>query len=93
MQWDYWGGSKEVESNYVNIVFTQLLPLIHNMIEFGIDTDIVEEIISPIIKQYKISSEFSDVIYSEINSKKLEIQNYNNIQKNDGINLNQINEK
>ena len=84
---------KEVESNYVNIVFTQLLPLIHNMIEFGIDTDIVEEIISPIIKQYKISSEFSDVIYSEINSKKLEIQNYNNIQKNDGINLNQINEK
>jgi hypothetical protein len=63
------------------------------MIEFGIDTNTVEEIISPIIKQYKISSEFSEVIYSEINSKKLEIQNNNSIQTNYEINLNQINEK
>ena len=37
---------KEIEANNINIVFTQLLPLIHNMIEFGIDTNIVEEIIS-----------------------------------------------
>ena len=87
------GDQKEIEANYINIVFTQLLPLIHNMIEFGIDTNIVEEIISPIIKQYKISSEFSEVIYSEINSKKLEIQNNNSIQTNYEINLNQINEK
>ena len=87
------GDQKEVEANNINIVFTQLLPLIHNMIEFGIDTNIVEEIISPIIKQYKISSEFSEVIYSEINSKKLEIQNNNRIQTNDEINLNRINEK
>ena len=82
--------NKEVESNNINIVFTQLLQLNHNMIEFGIDIDIIEEIISPIIKQYKISPEFSEVIFSEINSKKLEIQNNNSIQSN---NLNQINEK
>ena len=85
--------NKEVESNNINIVFTQLIQLNHNMIEFGIDIDIIEEIISPIIKQYKISPEFSEVIFSEINSKKLEIQNNNNIQSNNGINLNQINEK
>ena len=84
---------KEVEANNINIVFTQLLPLIDNMVEFGIDTNIVEEIISPIIKQYKISQEFSEVLYSEINTKKLEIQNNNSIQSNDGINLNSINVK
>lgn len=57
------------------------------MIDFGIDINIIEEIISPIIKEYKISPELAEVIYSVLNSKKLELQN-NNV-----INLNQINEK
>ena len=82
---------KETEENYSNIVFAQLVPLNDNMIDFGIDTNIIEEIISPIIKQYKISQELAEVIYSVINNKKLELQNNNNI--NNGININQINEK
>jgi hypothetical protein len=83
---------KETEENYSNIVFAQLVPLNDNMIDFGIDTNIIEEIISPIIKQYKISQELAEVIYSVINNKKLELQNNNN-NINNGININQINEK
>ena len=86
---------KETEENYSNIVFAQLVPLNDNMIDFGIDTNIIEEIISPIIKQYKISQELAEVIYSVINNKKLELQNNNNniININNGNNINQINEK
>jgi hypothetical protein len=80
---------KETEENYSNIVFAQLVPLNDNMIDFGININIIEEIISPIIKQYKISQELAEVIYSVINNKKLELQN--NI--NNEININQINEK
>ena len=79
--------AKETEEKIRNIVFAQLVPLNDNMIDFGIDINIIEEIISPIIKEYKISPELAEVIYSVLNSKKLELQN-NNV-----INLNQINEK
>ena len=85
---------KETEENYSNIVFAQLVPLNDNMIDFGIDINIIEEIISPFIKQYKISQELAEVIYSVINNKKLELQNNNNIINiNNGNNINQINEK
>ena len=86
---------KETEENYSNIVFAQLVPLNDNMIDFGVDANIIEEIISPIIKQYKINQELAEVIYSVINNKKLELQNNNNnnININNEININQINEK
>ena len=84
---------KENEEKYSNIVFAQLVPLNDNMLDFGIDINIIEEIISPIIKQYKISPELAEVIYSVINNKKLELQNINNNNINSEINLNQINEK
>ena len=85
---------KETEENYSNIVFAQLVPLNDNMIDFGVDVNIIEEIISPIIKQYKINQELAEVIYSVINNKKLELQNNNNnININNEININQINEK
>ena len=84
---------KETEENYSNIVFAQLVPLNDNMIDFGININIIEEIISPIIKQYKISQELAEVIYSVINNKKLELQNNNNNNINNEINTNQINEK
>ena len=79
--------AKETEEKIRNIVFAQLVPLNDNMIDFGIDINIIEQIISPIIKEYKISPELAEVIYSVLNSKKLDLQN------NNGINLNQINEK
>ena len=67
--------SKENEEKYSNIVFAQLVPMADNMIEFGLDINIVEEIIFPLIKQYKISPEFEEVVRSTINMKKLELQN------------------
>ena len=63
---------KENEEKYSNIVFAQLVPMTDNMIEFGLDINIVEEIILPLIKQYKISEEFSEVVISVINIKKQE---------------------
>jgi len=69
--------AKETEEKIRNIVFAQLVPLNDNMIDFGIDINIIEEIISPIIKEYKISPDLAEVIYSVLNSKKLELQNNN----------------
>ena len=66
--------NKENEEKYSNIVFAQLIPITNNMIEFGLDVNIVEEIILPIIKQYKISPEFSEVVMTTINIKKQELE-------------------
>ena len=60
------------DEKFNNIVFAQLLPMTDNMIEFGLDINIVEQIILPIIKQYKISPEYSEVVISVINIKKIE---------------------
>ena len=60
------------EEKFNNIVFAQLLPMTDNMIEFGLDINIVEQIILPIIKKYKISPEYSEVVISVINIKKIE---------------------
>ena len=82
---------KENEEKYSNIVFAQLVPINDNMIEFGLDINIVEEIILPIIKEYKISPELAEVITSVINSKKLEFK-VNNKQMKNEINSKENNE-
>ena len=58
-------------------MFAQLVPITNNMIEFGLDVNIVEEIIVPIIKQYKISPELSEAVLATINIKKQELGNIN----------------
>ena len=65
---------KEKEEKYSNIVSAQLVPITVNMIDFGLDINIVEEIILPIIKQYKISTEFAEVVMTTINMKKEELK-------------------
>ena len=65
---------KEKEEKYSNIVSAQLVPITVNMIDFGLDINIVEEIILPIIKQYKISPEFAEVVMTTINMKKEELK-------------------
>ena len=60
------------EEKFSNIVFAQLVPMTDNMIEFGLDINLVEQIILPLIQQYKISPEFSEVVISVINIKKFE---------------------
>ena len=76
---------KEKEEKYSNIVFAQLLPMTDNMIEFGLDINLVEEIIFPLIKQYKISPEFSEVVISAINNKKQELENLKKDNNNNNI--------
>ena len=61
---------KEKEEKLRNVVFAQLIPISNNMIDFGLDVNIVEEIILPLIKKYKISQELSEVVLSTINVKK-----------------------
>ena len=61
---------KEKEEKVKNVVFAQLIPISNNMIDFGLDVNIVEEIILPLIKKYKISQELSEVVLSTINFKK-----------------------
>ena len=68
---------KENEANNGNIAFAQLMSMINNMIEFELDINIVEEIILPIIKQYKIDVESVEAIYAPINEKKKDIKNEN----------------
>ena len=76
---------KEIEESFSNIVFAQLLPITDNMIDFGLDINIVEGIILPFINQYKIGPELAITITSVIDAKKLEAQeknkNDNNINK------------
>ena len=62
--------SKESEEKYKNIVFSQLFPITNNMIEFGLDANIVEEIVVPLIDQYKISPELAETVLATINVKK-----------------------
>ena len=80
---------KENEANNGNIAFAQLMSMINNMIEFELDINIVEEIILPIIKQYKIDVESVEAIYAPINEKKKIIKNENKSKSQN----NQIEEK
>ena len=73
---------KEIEESFSNIVFAQLLPITDNMIDFGLDINIVEGIILPFINQYKIGPELAITITSVIDAKKLEAQEKNNNDNN-----------
>ena len=68
---------KDIEESYSNIVFAQLLPMTDNMIDFGLDINIVEGIILPFINKYKISQELAVTITAVIDAKKMEQENKN----------------
>ena len=68
---------KENEEKYSNIVFGQLVLITNNMIEFGIDINLTEEIILPLIEKFKISPELSEAVLATINIKKQELGNIN----------------
>lgn len=50
-----------------NLVFSQLLPLSDNMLEFGLSQDRIKEIISPVVEQYHLDKELEDSIYGVLN--------------------------
>ena len=52
-----------------NIVFSQLLSLIDNMFDFGVEEKLVKEIIEPKILFYKIEDKLKNTIYDYIKTK------------------------
>ena len=56
--------------NYDNIVFGQLIPLTDNMIEFGLDKNVIQELILPKIQYYNLSEESKNLILDFLKSKK-----------------------
>ena len=52
-----------------NVVFSQLLTLIDNMVEFGLDAESVKEIIEPKIIYYKLNEALKITINDVLNSK------------------------
>lgn len=53
---------KESDELYGNIVFSQLVPISDNMIDFGLDRKTIKEIIKPIIKHYNMNEQSINVI-------------------------------
>lgn len=57
-----------------NIVFSQLLSLIDNMFDFGVEGDMIKQIIEPRIEYYKVNDKMkktiNDVIESKLKAKK-----------------------
>ena len=68
---------EDITERYSNIVFSQLVPITNNMIDFGLDKSVVESIVLPIIKKYNINDELATTIFSVIDLTKKE-----NIDKN-----------
>ena len=53
---------KESDELYGNIVFSQLVPITDNMIDFGLDRKTIREIIKPIIKHYNMNEQSINII-------------------------------
>ena len=60
---------KEAEDKMRNIAFSQILPYADNMIEFGMNKEIIMEVVFPKMIQYKMSNELIESIKSIVNSK------------------------
>ena len=52
-----------------NIVFSQLLSLIDNMFDFGVDDNLIKNIIEPKIKFYKVEEKLAKTIFEVMDSK------------------------
>ena len=66
---------KESDDLYSNIVFTQLVPISDNMIDFGLDRKKIKEIIKPIIKHYNMNEQsitiIDDIIHKNSERKSI----------------------
>ena len=54
------------------IAFSHLLPFCNNMIEFGMQQEILMELIEPILKEYKVTEEMRQNIQEIIKSKSVD---------------------
>ena len=60
---------KKLKTKNDNIIFSQLLSLIDNMFDFGVDDNLIKGIIEPKIKYYKIEEKLSKTICDVMESK------------------------
>ena len=60
---------KKLKAKNDNIIFSQLLSIIDNMFDFGVDGNFVKEIIEPKIKFYKVDDKLSKTITDVMDSK------------------------
>jgi hypothetical protein len=60
---------KKIKTKNDNIIFSQLLSIIDNMFDFGVDGNLVKEIIEPKIQFYKVDDKLSKTINDVMNSK------------------------
>ena len=81
---------QDIEERYSNIVFSQLVPITNNMIDFGLDINDVEKIINPLVQKYNIKKELAESVSSIIDDIK---NNKNNINENENDKNEIINQK
>ena len=60
---------KKLKAKNDSIIFSQLLSIIDNMFDFGVDGNFVKEIIEPKIKFYKVDDKLSKTITDVMDSK------------------------
>ena len=60
---------KRMKAKNDNIIFSQLLSLIDNMFDFGIEDNLIKSIIEPKIEFYKVDDKLSKTINDMMNSK------------------------
>ena len=61
---------KRLKTKNDNIIFSQLLSIIDNMFDFGVDEHFVKEIIEPKIQFYKVDDKLSKTINDVMNKNK-----------------------
>ena len=61
---------KKLKTKNDNIIFSQLLSIIDNMFDFGVDENFVKEIIEPKIQFYKVDDKLSKTINEVMNRNK-----------------------
>ena len=60
---------KKHKMNNDNIIFSQLLSLIDNMFDFGVDENLIKSVVEPKIKFYKVDEKLSKTILEMMDSK------------------------
>ena len=62
--------TKDFNEKKTNIAFTQILPYADNMVGFGLDKQMIQEVIFPQLDKYNMSNELIESVKAVLNDKK-----------------------
>ena len=62
--------TKDFNEKKTNIAFTQILPYADNMVGFGLDKQMIQEVIFPQLDKYNMSNELIESVKAVLNEKK-----------------------